>query len=58
MLIEYTKATKSVERVAATMAIEDMPLSKAFVSELIKVANGEKTSEELRTEVLRKYARC
>jgi len=39
------------------MAIENMHLSKDFITELVKVANGEKTSEELRQEVIRKYAR-
>ncbi len=57
MVIENTKNTRDVRNVAATMAIENMHLSKAFVEELIKVANGEKTSEELRQEVIRKYAR-
>ncbi len=57
MIIENTKNTRDVRNVAATMAIENMHLSKAFVEELIKVANGEKTSEELRQEIIRKYAR-
>lgn len=38
------------------MAIEDMYLRKEFVVELIKVAKGEKSSEQLRQEVIRKYA--
>ncbi len=57
MKIKNTKQMRDVKKVVATMAIEDMYLSKAFVAELIKVANGEKTSEELRQEVIRKYAR-
>ena len=57
MIIKNTKNAKSVRNVAATMAIENMHLSKAFVFELLKVANGEKSSEELRQEVIRKYAR-
>lgn len=57
MKIENTKQMREIKKVAATMAIEDMYLSKAFVEKLIKVANGEKTSEELRQEVIRKYAR-
>lgn len=36
------------------MAIENMYLDEAFVKEMLKVANGEKTSEELRQEVIRK----
>lgn len=55
MDVEYSNATKSVQSVAATMAVAGMPLSQAFVQELIKVANGDKTSEQLRTEVLNKY---
>ena len=48
---------KSVTNVVATMAIEDMYLSREFVDELIKVANGKRTSESLRQEVIKKYAR-
>ena len=55
MLIENTKESREIRNVAATMAIENMYLSKSFVQELIKVANGEKTSEELRQEVIKKY---
>lgn len=57
MLVENTKQNGSVQSVVATMAIENMYLSKEFVNELIKVANGEKSSEELRQEVIKKYAR-
>ena len=57
MKIEDTKKTRDIRNVAATMAIENMYLSKAFVEELVKVANGEKTSKELRQEVIHKYAR-
>jgi len=56
-MIENAKRYKEVRNVAATMAVENMPLSKPFLSELIKVAQGQKTSEELRREVIRKYAR-
>ena len=48
---------KRIRNVVATMAIEDMYLSKEFVNELIKVSNGEKTSDQLRQEVIKKYAR-
>ena len=56
MLVKRTKATESVRDVVATMAVEGMYLSKDFIEELIKVAEGKKTSEELRQEVIRKYA--
>ena len=53
----FSNKTKSVRNVVATMAIEDMYLSKEFVSELIKVSQGKRTSESLRQEVIKKYAR-
>ena len=56
-MMENAKKYEEVRNVAATMAVENMPLSKAFLSELIKVAQGKKTSEELRREVIQKYAR-
>jgi hypothetical protein len=57
MIVENTKATADVKEVVATLAIENMYLKKDFVLELIKVANGEKTSEELRQEVIKRHAR-
>lgn len=57
MIIEKTKEAQIVKNVVDTMAIEDMYLSKEFVNELLKVSKGEKTSEQLRQEVLKKYAR-
>lgn len=38
------------------MAISDMYVSKEFIEKLLKVGNGEMTSEELRKEVLKEYA--
>ena len=55
MIIENTEAGRIVQRVAATMAIEDMNVSKEFIEKLLKVGNGEMTSEELRKEVLKEY---
>ena len=57
VIVENTKATRSVQNVAATMAVDGMYLSEEFVIELIKVAKGEKSSEELRQEVIKKYTR-
>lgn len=57
MILKNTKANRQIQQVAATLAIENMYLSEEFILELVKVANGEKTSEELRQEVIRKYAR-
>lgn len=57
MVVKNTRESQIVKNVVATMAIEDMYLSKEFVNELLKVSKGEKTSEQLRQEVLKKYAR-
>ena len=56
MIINNTEAGRIVQRVAATMAIEDMYVSKEFIEKLLKVSEGEMTSEELRKEVLKEYA--
>ena len=56
MIIENTEAGRIVQQVAATMAISDMYVSKEFIEKLLKVSNGEMTSEELRKEVLKEYA--
>ena len=56
VIVKKNKKIESVRDVVATMAIEDMYLSKDFVVELIKVAEGEKTSEQLRQEVISRYA--
>ena len=55
MIIKNTEAGRMVQRVAATMAISDMYVSKEFIEKLLKVGNGEMTSEELRKEVLKEY---
>lgn len=57
MIVKNTKGSRQVKNVVATMAIEDMYLSKSFVKELLKVSQGEKTSEQLRQEVFKRYAR-
>ena len=53
MIIKNTEAGRIVQQVAATMAISDMYLSKEFIEKLLKVSNGEMTSEQLRKEVLK-----
>lgn len=55
MLVKNTKETREIKRVAASMAVDGMYLSEEFMRELIKVADGEKTTEELRKEVIAKY---
>jgi hypothetical protein len=57
MVIENTEANRRIQAVAATMAIEDMYLSKDLVEELIKVGKGEKTTEDIRQEAYKRYAR-
>ena len=57
MIVKNTKGSRQVNNVIATMAIEDMYLSKSFVKDLLKVSQGEKTSEQLRQEVLKRYTR-
>lgn len=57
MIVKRTKATESVKRVVSAMAVGGMYFSEEFILELIKVAEGEKPSEELRQEVIRKYKR-
>ena len=57
MIVENTKQNRDVQYVVATMAIENMYLSNDFIKELLKVSRGEKTTEELRQEVIKQYAR-
>ena len=57
MILENTKGNQELKRVSATMAIENMFLSKDFINEMVKVSSGEKTTDELRKEIIRKYAR-
>jgi hypothetical protein len=57
VLVDNTRENREIKNVAATMAIEDMYFSKEFISEMIKVSKGEKTSEELRREIIKKYVR-
>ena len=48
---------REIKKVVATMAIEDMYFSEDFLNEIVKISKGEKTHEELRQEVIKKYAR-
>ena len=57
MIIENTEAGRIVQRVAATMAIEDMYVSKEFIEKLLKVNNGEMTTDDLIQELNDKYAK-
>ena len=55
--MDYVKVPHSVESVVATMAVENMCPSKEVIDSLIQIANGERTSEEVRQEALKKYVR-
>ena len=57
MIVENTKSNRQLAQVIASMAIEEMYVSGDFVQDLLKISNGEKTSEELRQEVIKKYAK-
>lgn len=46
-----------VRQVAVTMAVEDMYFSKDFIEKMLKVADGELSSEEVRQEIIKKYSR-
>ncbi len=57
MLLNDTEENKAVINVAATMAVENMPLSEEFIKKLMQVNKGEITAGELRNEVIKRYAR-
>lgn len=57
MLIENTKENQAIINVAATMAIENMPLSEEFIRKLQKIARGEMTCDQLREELNKKYVK-
>lgn len=57
MIIKNTEVGRKVQQVAATMAISDMYLSKEFIEKLLKVSNGEKTTDDLIQELNDKYAK-
>lgn len=46
---------QAIKNVIVTMRIENMDLDHNFINELIKVSNGEKTSEQLRQEIMKEY---
>ncbi len=58
MYIDNTKENRALKNVVSSMAIEEMYFSEDFIREMLKVNKGEKTTEELRQELLKKYVRC
>ena len=57
MIIKNIEAGRKVQQAAATMAIEDMYVSKDFIEKLLKVSNGEMTTDDLIKELNDKYAK-
>lgn len=57
MVVTNSEAAREVQKVVSTMAIEEMYFPKDFIEKMLKVASGELTSEEVRQEVIKKYAR-
>ena len=57
VITKNKEAGRKVQQVAATMAIEDMYLSKEFIEKLLKVNNGEMTTDDLIQELNNKYAK-
>lgn len=49
------KQKKMIEQVAATMAVENMPLSRDCYNNLRAMASGEKTREQVAQEITAKY---
>lgn len=44
-----------IKQVAATMAIEDMPIDKQTRENLMQIAAGEKTAEQIISEIKKEY---
>ncbi len=57
MIVKNTEAGRKVQQVAATMAISDMYVSKEFIEKLLKVSEGEMTTDDLIQELNDKYAK-
>lgn len=49
------KQEKMIEQVAATMALENMPLSRDCYKNLRAMASGEKTREQVTREITTKF---
>lgn len=44
-----------IDQVGATMAIENMPLTEQAHKNLLNVASGEKTADQMAEEIKRRY---
>ena len=45
-----------IKQVAATMAIEDMPVDRRTYENLRQIASGENTAEQIINEIVEEYA--
>lgn len=45
-----------IEQVAATMAIEDMPIDSQTYENLKQIVTGQKTAEQVVSEIVEEYA--
>jgi hypothetical protein len=57
MMVDNTKSNRQLSQAVASMAMEEMYFNEEFIKELLKVSNGEKTTEELRQEIIKQYTR-
>ncbi len=55
MAKQISKKEEQVKQVAATMSIENMPLTQEAYANLCAIANGYKTTEEVITEIIARY---
>ena len=53
--VKNTKENRTVRNAVASLAISNMYFDEKLINELLMVANGQKTSEELRSEIIKKY---
>ena len=55
IFLKNTKQNRMLQQACANVALSNMYPDADFLKELIKVANGEKTAEELIQDTVRKY---
>ena len=56
MLVKNTPENRELQKVCASMAIEEMYLSEDFVKKLMQVNEGTLTYEQLKQETLKEYS--
>ena len=57
LIVEDTEQNRRIQEAVATMAIEEMYFSKDFLEDILKASKGEKTHDEIRKDIIKKYAR-